>query len=264
MDNNPPHEVRDTYLHAIELVEDKCRGKHLCMRVCPTEAIRVREAKAEVNKALCIDCGECIVACPEGAFQAQTDPLDSIEKFPFKVAIPSPSLFAQFPMDVTPDDIGRGLLELGFDAVYGTSMEVEVINFAIRDYLDESTGPYPLISSSCPVIVRLIQVAYPDMVDQIIPIEPPREVAGREAKRLYAERTGRPEGEIGAIYLSPCPAKVIAIKQPAERVKSYLDVGIGISDIYNPLFAAITKLKKLGSRDERDGGSPPLASRACP
>jgi hypothetical protein len=142
-------------------------------------------------------------------------------------------------------------------------MEAEIINLAIRDYLDQSTGPYPLISSSCPVVVRLIQVAYPDMVGQVIPIEPPRELAGREAKRLYAEKTGLREEEIGAIYLSPCPAKVTAIRQPAERVKSYLDLGVGISDIYNALFAAITKLKKAdGIQNARRDGTP-LTSKTC-
>ena len=110
MDNHPSRGVNDSYLHAFELVEEQCKGRLLCMRVCPTEAIRVRNAKAVVNKALCIDCGECIVACPEGAFKPQTDSIESIGKFKFKVAIPSPSLFGQFSMDVTPQDIGEGLL----------------------------------------------------------------------------------------------------------------------------------------------------------
>lgn len=233
------------------------------MRVCPTQAIRVRDAKARVNERLCIDCGECIVACPEDAFRAITDKPENLKDFPFKIAIPSPSLFGQFPMDVTPADIVEGLLSLGFDAVYGTAREAEIINLAIRDYLDESKGPYPLISSNCPVVVRLVQVAYPEMVDQIIPIEPPREVAGREAKRLYAEQTGLDPEQIAAVYLSPCTAKVTAIKQPAEGVRSYLDFGIGIADIYNALCSAITNLKKAQARGDAAKFDDPIKSKVC-
>jgi hypothetical protein len=82
------------------------------------------------------------------------------------------------------------------------------------------------------------------MASQIIPIEPPRELASREMKKLYTKALGYSPDEIGAIYLAPCPAKVVAIKQPAEQVKSYLDLGVGISGIYNRLLSAITRLKK--------------------
>jgi len=233
-----------TILHAIDIIEEKCKAKLACMRVCPTHAIRVRDGRARANPLLCIDCGECIVACKEGAIKAKTDQLEAIQRFRYKIAMPSPTLFGQFQMGITPSDIIDGLLGIGFDAVYDLSLESELINLAIRDYLDDYKGIYPLISSACPVIVRLIQVSYPDMVEQIIPIETPRELAGREMKKTYSAAMGlRPE-EIGAVYITPCPAKVVAIKQPAEGVKSYIDLGVSIADIYNPLLAAITKLKK--------------------
>jgi iron only hydrogenase large subunit-like protein len=232
------------FLHALHILKDKCTGKSQCMRICPTQAIRVTDGKAILDPTLCVDCGECIVACPENAIRSTTDTLKDIEKFKYKVAVPSPTLFGQFHIDIMPGDITEGLLKLGFDAVDDMALGSELINFAIRDYLDEYRGPYPVISSSCPVVVRLIQVAYPDMVDQIVPIEPPREVSGREMKkRLSAELGLKPE-EIGAIYITPCPAKMISIKQPAEHVKSYLDLAIGISEIYNPLLSAITKAKQ--------------------
>ncbi len=223
---------------------DKCAGRLACMRSCPTDAIRYRDGKISISATLCIDCGECIVACPEGAIQPRTDPWESVQAFKFKVAIASPVLFGQFPRSITPCDIVEGLLDLGFDAVHDLSLESELYFRAIQDYLKDYSGPLPLISSMCPVVVRLVQVSYPNMVDQITPLKPPREIAGREAKKKYSERLGIPESEIGAIYISPCPAKMSSIKQPAEGVKSHLDLALGIRDIYNPLIAIITKKKK--------------------
>ncbi len=246
-------------LHAFSVLKEKCRGCMSCMKTCPTKALRIKEGKAVVIEDLCIDCGECINVCPGGAISPLTDTWEDVKRFEYKVAIPSPTLFGQFPLDITPADIVEGLIEIGFDDVYVPSIEAEIINMAIRDYLDESKGPFPLISSSCPVIVRLIQVSYPSMVEQVIPIEPPREIAGKFVKENYPERLGIPADKVGAIYLSPCPAKVVSIKQPAEGVKSFLDIGIGISYIYNPLYSAIMKIKKEGlSYGERES---PVKSR---
>jgi len=233
-----------TFLHVLEVVSDKCKGRLACVRACPTEAIRFRNGKVSINPMKCIYCGDCIVACPEGAIQARTDPWESVKDFEFKVAVVSPSLFGQFPRSITPFDIVKGLLAIGFDAVYDLSLESEIYNRAVQDYLAEYTGPLPLISSNCPVIVRLVQVSYPDMVDQIIPLQPPREIGGREAKRKYSQRLGIPQSKVGAIYITPCPAKTASIKQPAEGVKSHLDLGLSIRDIYNPLLSAITRNKK--------------------
>ncbi len=239
------------FIHSLEIDQDKCCGKLHCMRVCPTNAIRVKNGKAILDPVLCIDCGDCILACPQEAIKSITDSMRDLDKFKFNVAIPSPTLFGQFQMDIKPGDIVEGLITIGFDAVHEISVESELINTAIQDYLHEYTGPFPLISSACPVVVRLIQVAYPNMVKQIIPIQPPREIAAREMKKKYMKETGLKESDIGAIYLTPCPSKMIAIKQPAEDVKSHLDLAIGISEIYNNLLSAITKGKNNNGDDEK-------------
>jgi hypothetical protein len=108
-------------------------------------------------------------------------------------------------------------------------------------------GPFPLISSSCPVVVRLLQVAYPSMVEQLIPIEAPREIAGRELKRKYSQELNLKPEEIAAIYITPCQAKTISILQPAEETKSHLDGAVAISEIYNDL---LCKIRKHASMEE--------------
>lgn len=233
-----------TFVHALEFDTARCDGRLACIRVCPTDAMRVRNGKVRVSSSLCIDCGNCLTVCPSGTIKPRTDSWEQVEKFPFKVAVVSPTLFAQFPPAITPADIVDGLHAIGFDAVHDVSIESELYHLATQDYLDDYDGPLPVISALCPVVVRLIQVSYPDMVDQIMPIEPPREIAGLEVKRIYSEREGIPPEDIGAIYISPCPAKIVSIKQPAEGGPSNLDIAIAINELYNPLLAAITRKEK--------------------
>jgi hypothetical protein len=130
--------------------------------------------------------------------------------------------------------------------VWEYAVDIALVDRAITDFVKRWPGPFPLISSSCPVVVRLIQVAYPSLVDHVIPVESPREIAARELKRKYSREKGLKPEEIAAIYITPCQAKAISILQPAEEAKSYLDGAVGISEIYNDLLTKMRKAARPG------------------
>jgi iron only hydrogenase large subunit-like protein len=211
--------------------------------VCPTQAIRLRENKARIIEEKCIDCGECINACPSNAIIPLTDPFGELTKFRHTVAIPSPALYAQFGHKIMPDKILAGLKKLGFDDAFDLAPSCGEVSFAIQEFLREHKGPKPMISNSCPTIVRLIQVKYPSLINHLTPLDIPREIAGREIKKKKSKRYGLKEKEIGTFYITPCPAKMISIKQPAGKQKSYLDGAISISDIYGPLLSAMENVE---------------------
>lgn len=227
--------------HGFRIDPGKCRGMMACMRACPTHAIRVKDGKARVIPELCIDCGSCLSACPSGAIAATTINFADLDRFKFKVAVVSPALYTQFSLKDSPAQVNRALMELGFDAVWEYAVDIELVDLAIQRYVSEWRGPFPLISSSCPVVVRLIQVAYPTLVDQLIPIEAPRETAGRELKRRYSRKLGLKPEEVAAVYITPCQAKTISILRPAEGAGSNLDGAVGISQIYNDLLAILRR-----------------------
>ena len=231
------------YLHFIRVDTDKCEGRMQCMRVCPTQAIRVRKNKATIIEEKCIDCGECINACPSNAIIPLTDPFGELTKFRHTVAIPSPALYAQFGHKIMPDKILNGLKKLGFDDAFDLAPSCGEVSFAIQEFLREHKGPKPMISNACPTIVRLIQVKYPSLINHLTPLDIPREIAGREIKKKKSKRYGLKEKEIGTFYITPCPAKMISIKQPAGKQKSYLDGAISISDIYGPLLSAMENVE---------------------
>jgi Na+-translocating ferredoxin:NAD+ oxidoreductase RNF subunit RnfB len=236
----PEHELN----HGFSIDAQACHGRLACMRICPTQAIRVRDGKAQLLPELCIDCGACLRACRSGAIHATTRSFAELDKYRYKVALPSPVLFGQFPSAVTPAHVVAGLRELGFDAVANFTVEMALVNRAVRDYVDRWQGPHPLLSVWCPVVVRLVQVSYPRMVSQLIPIHAPRELAGRAVKERYSQELGIERDEIAAIYITPCQAKTVSIWAPAEGGRSHLDGALGISDVYNDILSRSRPLEK--------------------
>jgi iron only hydrogenase large subunit-like protein len=233
----------DKYYHPLKVVEDRCDGRMKCMRACPTQAIRVKGGKARLIEDLCVDCGECIKVCPSGAIIPLTDPSADSFDFKYKVALPSPVLYSQFRPDVDPRKVVQGLKSIGFDYVCDLSEACQEVSIAIEAFLSEYRGRLPIISSFCPAVVRLIQVKYPDLTELVAPIEVPREMAAREVRQKLSKELGLDQSEIGIIYITTCPAKIVSIKQPAEKERSWIDGAVSIADVYGPLFSAVGDIR---------------------
>ncbi len=212
----------ETRYHSVVLAEEKCQGCTNCIKNCPTEAIRVRGGKAVILTERCIDCGECIRTCEHHAKKALSDTLDDLKKFRYRVALPAPSLYGQFKKGVLPRQVLAALLRIGFDEVYEVAAAAELTTYAVREYLKEYTAGngrrnLPLISSSCPAVVRLIQVRFPGLIPHIIPIDPPYVTA---AKLFYRNRLPElefPPEEVGLFFITPCPAKITEIKTAVQQ-----------------------------------------------
>lgn len=224
---------------SVRIDEDRCRGRMACMRICPTGAVRVRNGRAMLLHDRCIDCGECVRVCPNSAWVPLTSSFSDFSSFAHTIAIPSPVLYSQFGKDVSPAAILHALTTIGFDRAYDAACASESVSIAIQEYLDSVDSPRPLISPFCPTIVRLIQIRYPNLLDHLIPIESPMEIAAREAKRLAMQELGLKEHQIGAIYITPCPAKMIAIRNPPRKKHSFVNGTISIAEIFPSLRQAL-------------------------
>ena len=233
--------------HSIVIDQEKCRGRMACMHICPTHAIRVRDRKAMLLRDRCIDCGECVRVCPSRAVLPRTSSFRDFSRFKHTIALPSPVFYSQFGKDVSPAVILRALKRIGFSDAYDAACASESVSIAIQEYLDSVDSPRPLISPFCPAIVRLMQVRYPNLLDHLIPIESPMEIAAREAKHLAMQNLGLKESEIGAIYITPCPAKMLAIKNPPRKKHSFVNGTIAINEIYPSVLQAIPEVMTIAS-----------------
>ncbi len=223
----------NTYEHSVLLDSSKCTGCTTCLKHCPTEAIRIKDGHAVINDTRCIDCGECIRMCPHNAKKAVCGKLENMQRFKYKIALPAPTLYGQFDNLDDVDYVLDGLIKIGFDDVFEVSKAAELVSAYTRLYLKTDGIKKPVISSACPVIVRLIELRFPSLCENIIHMLPPMEVAARLAREraLREHPQLRPE-DIGVCFISPCPAKVSYVKNGFADYKSQVDEVVSISDIY--------------------------------
>ena len=241
----------EKYLHSVTLVADKCHGCTHCLNFCPTEAIRIRDGKAVINPDRCIDCGQCIRVCKNKAKKAVRDGLEEMDRFKFKIALPAPTLYSQFNNLDEPDYVVQGLYDIGFDYVYEVSRAAELVSEYTRRYLTTADQPKPIISSACPVILRLISLRFPSLCENVMPLMSPMELAAiearREVKQLYPNLA---DEDIGVCFISPCPAKVSYVKNHPENRKPLIDCVVSVKEIYFKLIAQMKrdKMPEHGSR----------------
>ncbi len=232
------------YKHSVALDYDKCRGCITCLKGCPTEAIRIREGHAVIDSARCIDCGECIRKCPHKAKQAVADKFADLPfGKKFVIALPPPSLYGQFDNLDDPNYILEGLLKIGFNHVYEVARAAELVTEYTRQYLKRDDIRRPVISSACPVVTRLISLRFPYLCENLMPIKSPMEIASENArKEALSEHPELKEEDIVTVFISPCPAKISAVKNDFNGYKSGVDYVVALNEVYFELISAMGKI----------------------
>jgi iron only hydrogenase large subunit-like protein len=235
--------------HSVTLDKDKCKGCTTCIKHCPTEAIRVRNGRAHIIEERCIDCGECIRVCPHKAKKAICDPLDIIDGFEYKIALPAPSLYGQFRNLEDINIVLQGLLDIGFDQVQEVSQGAEMVSSLTRQIIEKTKDhPKPYISSACPAVVKLICMRFPKLMPNIVNIIAPFEIVAVKARREASQKTGLDPSKIGVFFITPCPAKVTAGRYPAVLKEPVVDGSIAVSEVYKKLLSAMKKIKNPPQR----------------
>ena len=243
----------DKFLNSVHLDPDKCKGCINCIKRCPTGAIRVRNGKAVITKEKCIDCGECIRICQNHAKMPTYDPLSTMNDYKYKIALPAPSLYGQFNNLEDSNIVLTALKLMGFDDVYEVGAAAEIVSEMSRKYVMEHKEQWPIVSTACPSVVKLIRVRFPNLIDHLLPIQAPVELAASLARKKAMEETGLPSEDIGIFFISPCPAKVSACKNPFGIDKCDVDAVLAVKDVY-PRLLSFMKVAALEPEDLSHAG----------
>ncbi|MBQ9014775.1 MAG: 4Fe-4S binding protein [Firmicutes bacterium] len=236
-----PATAGDENITSIRLNSSRCIGCIHCVRECPTEAIRIRGGKAVVDPDRCIECGMCIKVCPRHAMRPMVDPLEAMDRYDYRIAIPSSAFLGQFRNVPSRNHLLTAIKQMGFDDVYEEAIGAEIVSDATRRRFLSGKVKLPIISSGCPSILKLIRLKFPNLIEHVSDYRPPAEIVAQMA-RTQAQQE-HPDRKIGIFYIAPCTSKISFIKESDEIDETEIDEMLAISDVYRQVLHNLKNLK---------------------
>ncbi|MCQ2284056.1 MAG: 4Fe-4S binding protein [Bacteroidales bacterium] len=229
----------EDFHHALKFKQDLCIGCSHCTGVCPTGAIHVEDGHPVMNPNRCVDCGRCYQACPVNAIYIEQDDFQTVIDCKYPVLL-LPSIFiSQFEDKIKEKTILSVLYHMGFKHVFEVEKSVDFIKDEMVKTVEETNGFKPIISTFCPAIVRLIQVRFPVLVPNLYMLKPPLDLTAIYIRKLLIDEDNIPAEDIGIFYVTPCAAKIAAIKSPATDEESSVTKVINMNFLYNKVMRVI-------------------------
>lgn len=169
----------------------------------------------------CIYCGQCLVHCPVGAFEAVgefedvEDPLkDKAKKviFQFAPAVRT-SIGEEFGLESGTNMLGQmtaALRRLGAYKVFDTSVAADVTTIEEARELVERIkrkGVMPMFTSCCPAWVKYLEFYQPDYLPNLTTVRSPHIMLGGIIKDHYARLEGLDPKDVVVVSVMPCVSK---------------------------------------------------------
>lgn len=216
----------------------KCMDCGNCVEVCRRQGIgflenRSRENFWEVKPSLdrerdCIYCGQCLVHCPVGAFEAVGE-FEKVEEalgdarqkvvFQFAPSVRT-SIGEEFGLEPGVNLVGQiiaGLKRLGAFKVFDTALGADFTTMEEAQELVErlaGEAPLPMITSCCPAWVKYVEKFAPQFIPHLTTVRSPQIILGGLIKHYWAVKRGLKPEEVRVVSVMPCVAKKYEILRP--------------------------------------------------
>ena len=186
----------------------------------------------------CINCGQCINACPVGALH-EKDSTDVVWQYLGNpdlhvVVQPAPAVRAalgeEFGMPMGTSVTGKmaaALHRMGFDKVFDTDFAADLTIMEEANELIarvQDNGVLPMITSCSPGWIKFCETYYPDFLPNLSTCKSPHEMMGAMVKTYYAEKAGIDPAKIRVVSVMPCTAKKFEAKREELAAAGYPDV----------------------------------------
>jgi len=186
----------------------------------------------------CVNCGQCIVACPTGALREKnsTDKVwEALNNKDLHVVVQTaPAVRAaigeEFGYPIGTPTTGKmvaALKKLGFAKVFDTDTAADLTimeeGTELVDRL-KNNGKLPMITSCSPGWIKFCEHFYPDMLDNLSTCKSPQNMFGAVLKSYYAEKSGIDPSKMFVVSVMPCTAKKYEAERPELASTGYPDV----------------------------------------
>ncbi|HOQ75106.1 MAG TPA: NADH-dependent [FeFe] hydrogenase, group A6 [Thermoclostridium sp.] len=186
----------------------------------------------------CVNCGQCIVACPTGALREKSsiekvwDALGNEDLYVIVQTAPAvrAALGEEFGLPIGTPVTGKmvsALKKLKFDKVFDTDTAADLTIMEEGTELVnriKNNGKLPLITSCSPGWIKFCEHNFPDMLDNLSTCKSPHEMFGAMLKSYYAEKMGIDPSKIFVVSVMPCTAKKFESKRSELASTGYPDV----------------------------------------
>lgn len=216
-----------------------CRSCMKCIRSCPTEALSIIDNTVVIDDDRCIRCDACIKSCSNRSLYTEGAELATLQEFDYTAILIPTAILSDVSGKDEIETLWSAIERIGFDEVVDISDITGAIYQRAQQSLNESDGKL-MIHSICPAVNRLIEVKYPMLMQSLLPMDYPVEVAARRIRKRLADS----KGKVGIYSLCECAAKLSLAKHPYGNEASAIDYALTISD----LFPHINRLKDNSRR----------------
>ena len=191
-----------------------------------------------LNDMACINCGQCITACPVGALyeKDETKKVWNLiaDETKHVVVQPAPAVRAalgeEFGMPIGTCVTGKmaaALRRLGFDKIFDTDFGADLTIMEEATELIgriQNNGVLPMITSCSPGWIKFCETYYPEFIPNLSSCKSPHEMLGAVVKSYYAQKAGIDPKDIAVVSVMPCTAKKFEADRDELAGTGYPDV----------------------------------------
>ena len=200
-----------------------CKNCYKCIRNCPVKAIRVENQQAQIIEDQCILCEKCTSVCPQHA-KVEHDDIPDIQKeiAAGKKVIASvhPAYLVRYGWNSV-HLLEEKLQKMGFWKVFDAAQGAAMMKQEYTRILEAQHQQKMMISSNCPVVVRLIEKKYPHLTEYLAPV--------CSAMQMHAQYLREQYPDAVLVYVSPC----ISVMSELKEQQAQMDYVITFRELSN-------------------------------